>query len=847
MDMPPPPSSSPSSSVLADMLRRWQISCVEQPQTQEDLRAESRTCFRRLVQEWFVSAEENGLSAAKLPHEEALAKVIQELGPAFSLNRHASRNCALQVIVGALEGCSESQLSNSVANLLGTFLLTHCGPLEEDESGEDFDDQIRDAAVMAMAALSQITTVTATNGSDVIEAITIRLKFAQEGVRYRCASPEMDDDENRNRNTHGFGQGRSANDIRGELSNLPRSKRSLCFDLLQSATTGVGKIVVAHQSLVTKELLSDIQPKMIAFVVFAANCMHGESDPRCLQQLLQLLHSIQRAFQPMFIFSKDSSCVFPTSEIFDAVAPYYPIQFTPPPNNVHGITRSGLHSSLVSVLTFGGADAMAKQHNRHTMVNLSAGLFIEQLLPPEEEDDKPNVAEQLEVIECLTTLLFPPEVEGANSSRCDQLEIDTARDLCVALITIHDKSSLNVSQGGAVGSQNKQLADSCRTLVSKIAFQLEFATKKELWETFVMTPLSKLAARVKLSPARGRTAIAYGACLAASGGPRTLRCCLTSCLGILIDVVSQSLDDFDNAAAAAYGVGAFFSSCRVAMDRAKKEGVVLSPHPLESYTGNAFQALYNAFTSLKSEKELVASKAILVKIGSVRALESVLLAGTAKQFQPDDATKICQFVQELLDSVLDDKAGSDDDEWRKACYLTLGSLLGTALEGAGSPDEIHTGDSAGILTTEIIRDFFTDSVYPKVLESATKSLDIAEKSRFDWEVLSMACICGRASARFVITSLLDALNKKIQQGLDDSCLSYAEALSFVLRHGGDVATQAYHGISTPDAIFKKVSTLSAHAMEDSLKLRTSIQNLALPATVEEREAQKTSVSIVRLV
>jgi hypothetical protein len=40
-----------------------------------------------------------------------------------------------------------------------------------------------------------------------------------------------------------------------------------------------------------------------------------------------------------------------------AVAPITQLRFTPPPNDVHGITKSGLKAALLSVLAYTGYDA----------------------------------------------------------------------------------------------------------------------------------------------------------------------------------------------------------------------------------------------------------------------------------------------------------------------------------------------------------------------------------------------------------------------------------------------------------------------------------------------------------
>jgi hypothetical protein len=114
--------------------------------------------------------------------------------------------------------------------------------------------------------------------------------------------------------------------------------------------------------------------------------------------------------------------------------------------------------------------------------------------------------------------------------------------------------------------QAKELADLCRTIVAQIALDLEQSSDKKLWETFVAEPLRILSSRILTSPSESRTAIAYVACLCASGGPKTLRCSLESALVPLFDTVSSDMKDAGDIATAAYGIGAFFSSCRVALE-----------------------------------------------------------------------------------------------------------------------------------------------------------------------------------------------------------------------------------------------------------------------------------------
>jgi hypothetical protein len=246
------------------------------------------------------------------------------------------------------------------------------------------------------------------------------------------------------------------------------------------------------------------------------------------------------------------------------------------------------------------------------------------------------------------------------------------RNLSVALKATHDESCFGISQGGDKGDQNKLLADTCRTFVSKVAFQLEIAANKALWEAFVSETLQKQATKLKISPNQAKTSIAYIACLTASGGPRTLRSCLVMGLEPLMGHLGENLEDSEDAAAAAHGIGAFFSSCRVAMDRAKKEGVVLHPHPLDPYAEKACQILMDAFDSEDGKLNLS------IKIGAVRALESLLLASSQEQLQTAMIERICSFIETLLDSVTTEKDPSV--VWQEVCCVSLGSILGASLE-----------------------------------------------------------------------------------------------------------------------------------------------------------------------
>ncbi|CAN0398507.1 unnamed protein product, partial [Ectocarpus sp. 8 AP-2014] len=87
-----------------------------------------------------------------------------------------------------------------------------------------------------------------------------------------------------------------------------------------------------------------------AFVDGLVGSLEGEKDPRCLIVGLSALRKTQQGFDPAVLQE--------TSEaVFDATACYFPVTFTPPPNDPHNISPDALRTGLESVLV--GSPGMA--------------------------------------------------------------------------------------------------------------------------------------------------------------------------------------------------------------------------------------------------------------------------------------------------------------------------------------------------------------------------------------------------------------------------------------------------------------------------------------------------------
>ncbi len=810
-------------SALSEVIQHWLTSCLDTSnppsKTTEELQTDSRTFFRYISKNTQVITDSNIILQTKSSHEEAIAQLIQDLGPAFTEDHHRGRLRALHLLVGAVEGCKETQLSNKVVTLLGKFLLGHCGPVDDSDYGEDFDTMIRDTAILALSSLVETSTNSSQKDEELAETMTSRMELARTGIVRRCAVPDTDS----TRDPYGFRATRP--DMRGGLSTLPRSKRAMAFELLQKTVTGISPIYKQMDDPFQNELvLSNIQIEMVEFAKFTANCLQGESDPRCLLQLLMLIHNMQVTLAPWFATASSSpEAVFPTEDIFDAVAPYYPVQFTPPPNDIHGITREKLHKALMSVLTCTKVDPGVAKFNRQPIMTLSADLFMESLLPPPEAEN-PGPLDKLEALECLSMLFFPePE-----SRIVDQMETRIAVSLSQALRTTHDEASLGVGQGGQMGKENKTLADECRNFVGRVAFQFEKSSKKELWDIFVQQPLNHVSPQLKSSPASCKTSIAYIACLASSGGSRTLRACLTMGLRPLLEYLEHNMGDTEDTAAATHGIGAFCSSCHVAMERAMVQGVVLHPHPLDTYVEKVAISLLDAF----EKGDLSPS----IKIGAVRGLDCLFLAAGSHKLSDSTMQGLCSFLDNICNKLTVDSVEKKQSELIRVYSMALGNILGGTLN-----ENSKLSDS--LLHNPILKNHVNEKIYPLLLaETKSSSMTIEHQGL---KVLSIASSASIEVAGPIIASCLDLLNTSLKANGIESSVSHAQTLSYLLQHGGDVTSRAFHLCSSIDETFDFFIQYSKSTTKD--EIRASVANLSLPDTVEEREAFQKEVSAVKQV
>jgi len=472
------------------------------------------------------------------------------------------------------------------------------------------------------------------------DCIQFRLSVAQDSVQNRCASlddlDDDDDDDDMMYDDYDDQQpGVSFAKALSGLSLLPRSKRSICFQVLEGAVTGTctddKHFTTEHQNAYTSQTTTTITNTTTAttstntstnttaitstsknviksFAHFASSCLLGETDPRCLVQMLQLLRHILITLLPFFHYQSQTNTntntnsdtqttnlditdttattttaafgIFPSIEIFDAVAPYYPVRFTPPANDPHGITKEGIHNALMGVLrchTTCRQNTNTNDTNNQTnnddefvsgsMTVFSMKLFLERLSPPSMDpfaDDDADDAESKTVHDRIDALedmigLLSLSSNDQHHPPIPLSEISHAvmKELSDVLIRCHEDASASAAPSGEDNEAHKKLANRCRYFANTMAFKLETqhdttnATKrsstgeKSFWDTFVLDAAQRLQITISTSPQslKGRTSTAYLASLAACAGQQTLCLCLNTCIPPLLDMLRGSSED----------------------------------------------------------------------------------------------------------------------------------------------------------------------------------------------------------------------------------------------------------------------------------------------------------------
>jgi hypothetical protein len=743
-------------------------------------------------------------------------------------------------------------LSISVATVLSQFLLPYIGPIDianSHEHNDDLDeDAIRDAALQTLIVLFQIPVRFEQSNnqkqdgewSSYIEWI---ISTAQQGVRYRSTERDMlrkdDDDENDPQSVDDAGMPSPWNhptddDYRRGLSVLPRSRRSLCFELLSVAVQAMQKLLPTPTPSSVASILESIR----SFVRFVAHCLHGESDPRCLLQLLQLLDTILES-NPFRSFVQNATVVsFPVSDVFDAVAPYYPVQFTPPPNDIHHITRDQLRQAVWRVLSNTRYDNNDDEDSN--MLHLGLHLILESIeLPP--EDGPIQFIDQHEMLQDLDEFLFRTMDDRTNWER---LNYTQAEQIACVLERVHEKTSLAVADSQDV-VHSKPLADFCRQLLAKMALAVE--GNVDLWTAFVTVPVRRMAELLATndvgnSTSGRRVAIAYLAGLAASGGAKTLQVTLAASLPAMLQALKNDADD----TIALYGIAAFFSSAQVAMDKAyAAHKIRIHPHPLASYGPEAVNLICSLVATDTADE-----RPAEVYAAAIRAMETILMTTPATAFTAEKVDVILQFLKQMAARIVipSKKDGEiktyQNDDVLQASAQTLGTCLGQVMRQENGSMEISDESTRTVLHEEKLVNFLKSDIFSSLLSSVKLSVT-SSLVRYDRKTLANAACVEKQAAVQIVQPLVESLYDAILTNEDESANAISATLSFLFQNSNGLAGLAFQELEAPAKTFLDIlNALGPSALNgnnDNLETDLGMSALRIPVCSEEPEKINTVV------
>lgn len=852
---------------------------------------------------------------------------MSSLRPIIAGESIRARVCGLHLLEGALDGCTSTQ---GVRQAVGYFLVELCradgtgahnpelfvdgdglSPEEVTQqlkaleqkaatsnSGAGAGSSVEEARDSAMSCLKALLSSSlelfptqqsqSKSQGDLLmgalsvlyESMELRMDLAMKGVRYRCDVDAMDMDAADKVMNAGDGY-EQYNDgdatMEENLSQLPRAKRSMCFTLLEGALDGLSEDVMRGKER-SSELVfpAPVRKTMVKFASFTASCIQGETDPRCLLQLLRLLNKVQGVMCPLIAATTTSSAdaevmdidnnliQFPFTELFDAVAPYYPVYFTPPKNDPYKITQDVLRKALMAVLCEEGvptstatSSSMIEDGDENMIVH-SARMFMERLDPMRSSDyQAPSSGveseeeDKAEAVRDLSELLLPSNrIDQSNISDSESMVIPPKysanltrvsctllSELSSTLTRVHEEAVSNLTNG-----KWKILASSIRQFSSSLAYSLELlsvSTGSKVssgWTSFVVNTINHLAPSLESSPQgmHGRASTAYLASLAATGGGIiTLEKVLQACIPRLLSVLSKfDHDNTERTVAAIRGIAALVSSCRVAMDFLGKDnqGVRMHPHPLSSYASNIVELVSVIFdTGIKVRQEELLSAIMAI-------IESLLTSADLSLFNDnavDLLVKMLTWIAEVVLSEDDSTASKSNNEWKRECARAMGVFIATGLEDASDGSPAVTPSKLSVLADELCSRAIVSS----------NSSSVSQTYRSDWIALATACSNG---TEHVNRRILEAILTKAVSALQSSDSDYASFMvfSFIIRNGGPDVAKAFHSLTSPGITYLDiVNELCKSPSNGKGLLSRGISQLKLPWQNGEEEKNKLDTQI----
>lgn len=294
----------------------------------------------------------------------------------------------------------------------------------------------------------------------------------------------------------------------------------------------------------------------IDILEFAISSVDGEKDPRCLIQGFQAMRCVMQ----LYIAQDDTTLASgrleeSTEELFDVLSCYFPVAFTPPPNDPHGITRGQIASELESALTVYPAFAPfimelvseklestllhAKMDALHLLQSAATafggtGGSVEKISPLREHSPAVWAALKKEIMASATTEgLVEPELVKVE-------EIATAAAACLKSCIIAFSTKIADSVGGVHGGEGIAVSSTASLLPSLI---LNDSGVEDMFTCIASPGVDRASLRRSVARVKSMS-LALGT-LGSAGGQTAIEMTL-SIIPKLLDAIHSASEDSSN-------------------------------------------------------------------------------------------------------------------------------------------------------------------------------------------------------------------------------------------------------------------------------------------------------------
>ena len=747
-----------------------------------------------------------------------LSLLIQKLQPLFVANNSNNDKLysgAIHILNGCLQSIANSAMDvgnaimdNEFQTTLANFLLLCCSYTT-----------IQDISMKCLATLMSCRVRDGATTSSIIQ----RLNFAKLGVEHYISTTTTSDEE----------------EFDLKMTRLIRVQRSNCIALLQTTLNGATLDIPSVPNLASK----DLQQSMVEYTNFICSCLCDETDPRCLLDFFRLVTSCQRIFQ--------SSCwnSFPAATVLDAVAPYYPIRFTPPSNDPHGITRTDLRTALKSILCFPTATITKPNENNeyqeendqnNNMPALAFSLFMEQLSVDEaedEEEERSNVLLVMEAFDDLKSVVFHAHSTTPLLTLSAIMTETMVEELSNGLFLLFSHY-MKTPNKDPYSNKEHPVVQECLGFASDVSNVI--AQDSVLWNAFTSN-LSTAITKITTTPEamESKVSVIYACSIISTSSGNLSSTFMDQFLFPLVEIVqtysmqivhvsSPANEQDERVVASLYAISAFLSAYGK-KDTTDNDCFLFA----QDYQGN-FQRIL-----LDLCKRTVRSSA-------VSALECLVLCSSPTNSNTTITFSfLCETLQFLVDCV--DKTttannvtsnASNDNAWGTSCAHAVGSIMGSIYAALEEEPSLTMSVAKNNLQKAILllrsnkKDDFPsfcasiDAVLNILLQSVCSTA--SNNTRYDWMALSRASIWSQHLANTAVKRLISDILSDLASKTSLSSSAAAEALGHLARNGNDHIIASWRNYGTHEGLARDI-VLAA--------LPLKVKNNTEQTTTEDEETE----------